>query len=131
MGGLFDLNSMMWDESRMIDMCGEQMTLAIIRYQRQQILHTGVNDKLMFTWSNNGEFLVNGAYSMLVQAQPLTSPIGSDDVQRLWRGIWKNKGATPRIRTFFWKAMTEALPSAYALSKKIANIETSCRVCGA
>lgn len=122
---------MMWDESRMIDMCGEQMTLDIIEYQRQHILHTGVNDKLMFTWSNNGEFSVNGAYSMLVQAQPLTSPIGSDDVRGLWRGIWKNKGVTPRIRSFFWKAMIGALPSAYALSKKIANIETSCRVCGA
>lgn len=85
----------------------------------------------MFTWSNNKEFLVNEAYSMLIQAQPLTSPIGSDDVRGLWRGIWKNKGVTPRIRTFFWKAITGAFPSAYALSKRIANIETSCRVYGA
>ena len=81
-----------------------------------------MQDKPMFTWAKNGNFTIKKAYEMLQQLQPLIQYIGTAEEHLVWKQIWMNKLIIPRVKTFIWKAIHDALPSGCALAKRIQSI---------
>lgn len=126
---LFNNNAGVWNGNALANFGGEQTAQDIEAEHRMTILHEGVRDKLMFTWSSNGEFSVKRAYQMLVQLNPIIRKIHSDDERFLWKKIWKTKDVNPRIRIFFWKLLCNSLPTGAALARRLQGFDATCHVC--
>lgn len=84
---LFDLDTLSWNLYKLIECFGEQMATEIEAQLRGKILYPNIEDKLMFTWANNGEFMVKKAYRMLEQLQFLNPEMTSDRDKFLWSKV--------------------------------------------
>lgn len=51
------------------------------------------------------------------------------NAKAIWKRIWGAK-VLPRVNSFAWCACFEALPTSKGLSRRIASMEASCKVCG-
>lgn len=127
--GLFNFNSLVWNQTRLVQVCGEPMAQIIMKDLQDKVLHRGVADKIMFTWSRNGEFTTKKGYDMLVQVHPTYRITLTNEMQGLWCKIWKLKGIMPKIKIFFWKILNKALPTAFELSKHMKNLAPVCSLC--
>lgn len=66
---------------------------------------------------------------MLDQMQSITRAMPSDDHRRLWKTVWKSKEILPRVKTFFWKILNNAIPTFSVLSKRLPHVQPHCTIC--
>ncbi|KAL5834991.1 hypothetical protein ACOSQ4_014488 [Xanthoceras sorbifolium] len=76
------------------------MIIVNIIFSIYVIRYTSTNDKLIWGHSNNREFTVKSAYSM----------IAGDDIDQdwKWKGIWHIK-VPPKVQMFLWTLMHDKI----------------------
>ncbi|KAJ3694274.1 hypothetical protein LUZ60_009754 [Juncus effusus] len=47
----------------------------------------------------------------------------------VWQIVWKTSGILPKVRVFAWRLLSNALPSAFNLHKRINEINPNCEIC--
>ncbi|KAJ1690039.1 hypothetical protein LUZ63_014194 [Rhynchospora breviuscula] len=117
-----------WNNQKLIELFGFNGALYIaMAYPNGPTLNHR-NDRLVFTYTRNGQFSIKGAYLMLV-SNPTHTPADAT-ARRLYKLIWHSKNILPRIRLFLWRAMKEALPVDAVLASRLGRHHVGCSICG-
>ena len=79
----------------------------------------------------DGEYSVQSAYQMLVEAENITLPSSSssDSTQDVWKKIWKLR-VPNKIRHFLWRAVKNSLPTKMNLKARHIPLDDTCDYCG-
>lgn len=116
-----------WDTIRLTEIMGVEKTNAILRQYAHHNFSLHIEDRLFFTFSQNGVFTVRGAYHLLAANCPQPPPAISPE---LWAKIWKAKAVTPRVQLFLWRAIHHAIPTGAVMSRRLPRFDSSCPLCG-
>ena len=90
----------------------------------------GAKDALTWHASQDGRFFVRSAYRLPVSVEVSSNPSSSSNeaMSSLWKKIW-SLAATPKVRTFLWRACSEALPTKLNLCKRSVLLDPICDQC--
>ncbi|CAH9072780.1 unnamed protein product [Cuscuta epithymum] len=81
-----------------------------------------VPDRLIWRWESGGRFLVRSCYRRITGECQATGWKG-------WTGMW-NWQLPPKIKSFFWQACNNFLPTTDNLSRQKVECSVKCGLCG-
>uniref|UniRef100_A0A803Q154 Reverse transcriptase domain-containing protein n=1 Tax=Cannabis sativa TaxID=3483 RepID=A0A803Q154_CANSA len=84
----------------------------------------GVEDKIMWHYSKNGEYTVRSGYRLAHDMREVSHQSNDKEKER-W---WKSK-VPPKVKHFVWKVCHTWLPTNYALSKRGISVVPTCPRC--
>lgn len=99
-----------------------------------QVAHTDQEDILYWTSASSGRCTTEEAYKLLaVQCHQLIPTIGSralpQNVPTLLQVIWKMKTLQPKLKTFAWRLLRQALATGERAGKYSTKIDQNCKLC--
>lgn len=89
-------------------------------------------DGFVWTQTRSGNFTVSSAYKLAQEMkikELYPEVLMQPSINSIKERVWKITTA-PKIRTFIWKALSEALPVVDLISKRGLSIDSRCQVCG-
>lgn len=89
-------------------------------------------DRLIWPWNLNGAYFVKSGYhwhhSRKRQCLPCSSNHSYQVSLSCWKVIWSMK-VIPKIKTFFWRALSNAIPSFLNLYRRKIKNDPTCPIC--
>ncbi|KAJ4787969.1 RNA-directed DNA polymerase (reverse transcriptase)-related family protein [Rhynchospora pubera] len=120
---VFEFEAEMWNSEELVRMLGGQAHQFITNNVQKPVRVTGFKDKLIWSHTKSGEYLVKEGYECLVKAN-LPQLI---EVQ--WKYTWEWKNIAPKIRIFLWRLLSNGLPLAQNMHHRIQAISPMCMRC--
>ncbi|KAJ3686358.1 hypothetical protein LUZ61_015522 [Rhynchospora tenuis] len=121
---LINANTLQWDENTLRKIFDPQIVQHILH---DIAIHRNVTDTLLWHPSKTGRFITKMAYIKFMQEQQYhANTILSE---QKWIQLWKSN-LPPRIKTFLWRGVHDALPTAKRLNRVIPNVPPICNRCG-
>lgn len=104
---------------------------AVLWEFRFATLHPSIPDKLVFTYTTDGNLTVKTAFRLLTQLHSHSISNHSSLAPTFWKKFWASKFVPPRVLLFIWKAIRGALPVRQSLHNRLPHIPADCPLCGA
>ncbi|XP_072971995.1 uncharacterized protein [Typha angustifolia] len=116
-----------WKEELVRAIFPEDIALTILNIKVNQAAAAYLA-KLIWMYTPTGVFSAKSFYKVRCGAD-LASSSNQSTMKRLWKIIWHKNNSIPRIRTFIWRCVVDALPVLSVLNKHISTISTTCTIC--
>ncbi|KAJ4801818.1 Ribonuclease H-like superfamily protein [Rhynchospora pubera] len=114
-----------WDVGTLQQIFGQTWADHIMR---TVVVYPGSKDTLIWLPSRSGKYETKEAYKRMIHIAPQETPIINSDFT-LWTDIWKLQ-VPPRVITFLWRCLHDALPVMKRLNKIFKNTNPVCFRCG-
>ncbi len=94
------------------------------------IIQDNSEDKLRWKFTPNGECNSKSAYKEIWKREASHGSQVSEHARTILKQVWKDKCMPPKIKTFAWRLLMGALPTASRLNFRISEISPNCIRCG-
>lgn len=128
-----NLVSDLWDERKNWDI--QKIThlfdnIAIQSIMQVQIIYGKGEDTLCWKYTSSGDCNIKSAYKKIYNDMHPVQNQANNLVKNLLKLIWKNNIIPPRVKTFGWRLLRQALPTAARINHRIKDISPNCFRCG-
>ncbi|KAJ4777159.1 RNA-directed DNA polymerase (reverse transcriptase)-related family protein [Rhynchospora pubera] len=120
---LFDYELNQWKIEEMTRLLGHEATTVVTQTVQKPCRIPGLGDKLIWNCTAAGKYTVKEGYDQtMIRMNPQR-----EDVP--WYFIWKWKKIAPKVRMFMWRLLTNGLPLAQNMHRRIHSISPRCTRC--
>ncbi|KAJ4786479.1 RNA-directed DNA polymerase (reverse transcriptase)-related family protein [Rhynchospora pubera] len=120
---VFDFDADQWRREEISNLLGESVADHIMQTVKKPCRIPGLSDSLIWDYNKAGKYTVKDGYQCAIMR------MGRQENEVTWQYVWKWKGLVPKVKIFMWRVLTDGLPLAYNMHRRIHNISPMCARC--